>query len=136
MKELNPKAIKLKDELLKLIDKEGAGSGEVVEKLKELRSFFIEAEDPTVTKVLRLAAEHIDENGTFELNILSDIEVSEAEASDAENSSEAGEEDHAALLEEYSPEDNIKYLIGLCFEADNKYNREELYEIRDNLLNW
>ncbi len=128
MKELNPKAGKVYETIVKTIDQEGAGSETVSELLLELREFFIESEDPTVTKVLRLASEHIAENGNFELNILSDVEVAEEE--DEEN------ETTGALLEEYSPEDNLKYLLTLCMDANNKYNREELFEIRDQLMDW
>jgi len=130
MKELNPKALKLYKDVLKEIESNGAGSEKVVELLLEMREFFIESEDPTVTKVLRLTAEHIEENGTFELNILSDLEVTETDED------EEAEVTEAALLEEYSAEDNLKYLLTLCFDAQNKYNREELFEIRDQLTDW
>lgn len=129
MKELNPKALKLYKELLKEIESNGAGTEKLVEQLMELREYFIESEDPTVTKVLRLAAEHIQENETFRLNILSDVEVTESEDENEEPGA-------GAPLEEYSPEDNMKYLLTLCFDAQNKYNREELFEIRDQLMNW
>ncbi len=128
MKELNPKAGKVYETIVKTIDQEGAGSETVSELLLELREFFIESEDPTVTKVLRLTSEHIAENGNFELNILSDVEVAEEEDEESETT--------GALLEEYSPEDNLKYLLTLCMDANNKYNREELFEIRDQLMDW
>ncbi|TVR38671.1 MAG: hypothetical protein EA392_09360 [Cryomorphaceae bacterium] len=130
MKELNPKAGKVYETIVKTIDQQGAGSETVSELLMELRKFFIESEDPTVTKVLRLTSEHIAENGSFELNILSDVEVVEEEEEKEEN------ENTGALLEEYSPEDNLKYLLTLCMDANNKYNREELFEIRDQLMDW
>lgn len=128
MKELNPKAEKLNQEILKEINENGAGSEKLIQLLLELREFFIESEDPTVTKVLRLTAEHLEENGTFELNILSDVEVQEE--------AETEEESDEALLEDYSAEENLRYLMTLCMDAQNKYNREELYEVRDNLINW
>lgn len=129
MKELNPKALKLYKEIQKEIESNGAGTEKMVEQLMELREFFIESEDPTVTKVLRLAAEHIEENGTFQLNILSDLEVTD-------EGEEGEEKESAAPLEEFAPEDNLKYLLTLCFDAQNKYNREELFEIRDQLMDW
>lgn len=130
MKELNPKAHKLNEEILKEIEANGAESERLPQMLMDLREFFLENEDPTVTKVLRLTAEHLTENGTFEINILSDVEVVEA-SEDEEVEEEAGE-----LLEDYSAEDNIKYLLTLCMDAQNKYNREELFEVRDQLINW
>ncbi len=134
MKELNPKAQKLNKDILKEIEENGAGSEKLIQLLMELREHFIESEDPTVTKVLRLTAEHLEENGNFELNILSDVQVNEeAEATDEGlEESATGEE----LLEEFSAEENLKYLMTLVMDAQNKYNREELFEIRDNLMNW
>ncbi len=132
MKELNPKAHKLNEEILKEIEANGPESERLPQMLMDLREFFLENEDPTVTKVLRLTAEHLTENGTFEINILSDVEVVEATSEDGEE----GEEEAGELLEEYSAEDNIKYLLTLCMDAQNKYNREELFEVRDQLINW
>ncbi len=135
MKELNPNAQKLNKEILKEIEENGAGSEKLIQLLLELREHFIESEDPTVTKVLRLTAEHLEEHGTFELNILSDVEVKEeAESTEEDGLTESatGEE----LLEEFSTEENLKYLMTLVMDAQNKYNREELFEVRDNLMNW
>lgn len=132
MKELNPKAEKLNQEIIKELDKNGAESEKLIEMLMKLREFFIESEDPTVTKVLRLTAEHLEEYGTFELNIQSDLEVVEKDEEEAE----VEEAEPVAMLESYTAEENLKYLLTLCMEAENKYNREELYEIRDNLMNW
>jgi len=119
MKVLSTKAPKLAKEINEEIAKNGSGSAGLADMLLELRQFFIESEDPTVTKVLRLTAEHLAENGSFALNIRTDV-----------RESEEGE----AAIEEYSPEENLSYLIGLCMDATNKYNREELYEIRDALM--
>lgn len=135
MKELNQKAHKLNEEILKEIEKNGAGSEKLIQLLMDLREYFIESEDPTVTKVLRLTAEHLEAHGTFELNILSDVKVAEgAEEGEDEEVEEASEE--APLLEDYSAEENLNYLMTLCMDAENKYNREELFEVRDNLMNW
>lgn len=133
MKELNPKAQKLNKEILKEIDENGASSKKLIQLLMDLREHFIESEDPTVTKVLRLTAEHLEEYGTFELNILSDVEVKENTETEEASTEESDEE---ALLEDYSAEENLRYLMTLCMDAENKYNREELFEVRDNLINW
>lgn len=133
MKELNPKAEKQNQEIIKEIDKNGADSEKLIEMFMSLREFFIESEDPTVTKVLRLTAEHLEEYGTFELNIQSDLEV--VETTDEEETEEE-EAEPVAMLESYTAEENLKYLLTLCMEAENKYNREELFEVRDNLMSW
>lgn len=134
MKELNPKAEKLNQEIIKEIDKNGAESAKLIEMFMELREFFKESEDPTVTKVLRLTAEHLEEFGTFELNIQSDLEVVETDEEEAVEEEEQAKP--VTMLESYTAEENLKYLLTLCMDAENKYNREELYEVRDNLMNW
>lgn len=130
MKELNPEAYKLNEKILKEIEKTGAESAKLSDLLMELREHFKAAEDPTVTKVLRLTAEHLQEYGTFELNILSDVEVVEQEGEEEEAVAEE------TLLEDYSPEENLNYLMTLCMDAQNKYNREELFEVRDALMDY
>jgi hypothetical protein len=123
MKVLSTKAEKLAKEIIQEVSKNGSGSEKIVDMLLELRQYFIESEDPTVTKVLRLTAEHIKEYGSFELNVQSDVEAVEGE-----------EDSKEEKLVEYTPEENLNYLIGLCLDANNKYNREELFEIRDALI--
>jgi hypothetical protein len=123
MKVLSTKGEKLAKEIIQEVSKNGSGSEKIVDMLLELREYFIESEDPTVTKVLRLTAEHIKEYGSFELNVQSDVEAGEGEDDSKEEK-----------LVEYTPEENLNYLIGLCLDANNKYNREELFEIRDALI--
>jgi hypothetical protein len=123
MKVLSTKGEKLAKEIIQEVSKNGSGSEKIVDMLLELREYFIESEDPTVTKVLRLTAEHIKEHGSFELNVQSDVEAGEGE-----------DDSNEEKLVEYTPEENLNYLIGLCLDANNKYNREELFEIRDALI--
>jgi len=123
MKVLSTKGEKLAKEIIQEVSKNGSGSEKIVDMLLELREYFIESEDPTVTKVLRLTAEHIKEHGSFELNVQSDIEAGEGE-----------DDSNEEKLVEYTPEENLNYLIGICLDANNKYNREELFEIRDALI--
>lgn len=132
MKELNQKAYELNEAIVKEIEKNGASSDKLIQLLMDLREHFKESEDPTVTKVLRLTAEHLEAHGTFELNILSDVKVAEG----AEEGEEEEVSEEAPLLEDFSAEENLKYLMTLCMDAQNKYNREELFEVRDNLMNW
>ena len=123
MKVLSTKGEKLAKEIIQEVSKNGSGSEKIVDMLLELREYFIESEDPTVTKVLRLTAEHIKEHGSFELNVQSYVEAGEGE-----------DDSNEEKLVEYTPEENLNYLIGLCLDANNKYNREELFEIRDALI--
>lgn len=45
-------------------------STQLITLMKELRETFKEAGDPTVTKTLRLAYQHIEENNDFKIDIL------------------------------------------------------------------
>jgi hypothetical protein len=123
MKVLSAQAPKLAKEILSEISKNGSESASLVKMLMDLRQFFIESEDPTVTKVLRLTSEHLQANGSFALNIRTDVNAVEEEDNETE-----------VALEEYTPAENLAYLVGLCMDANNKYNREELFEIRDALM--
>jgi len=77
-------------------------------KLKRIRPEVIKYGDPLVTKVLRLAYEHIEANDAFEISYLED----------------------EVLQEEM---DDFGYFIELLKGRDNPRNREELKEYRDLL---
>ncbi|MFB0923681.1 MAG: hypothetical protein QMB65_00120 [Vicingaceae bacterium] len=53
--------------LQKGLTKDGINADAIVKGLKELRPFALEEKDPTLTKVTRLAYEHIEENKTFSI---------------------------------------------------------------------
>ncbi len=77
--------------------------------LMQLREASKEANDPLVTKVLRLASQHIENTGTFDV---------------AEH-----------FEEEPLPDDmsNLEYFLQLVADSENKFNREELAQFRDIL---
>ena len=114
----NPEAQKLIKETVDYIEKNGLVLDVLIDQLKRLRPFALEENDPLVTKVLRLAYEHLEKYESFHIDNLDDEEVESAV--------------------ELSPYDrmkaNIEYFIQLCGDAQNKYNREELAVYRD-LLN-
>lgn len=92
----------------KAYDKYGFEDGHVVEALKVLREYYKETGDPTLTKVCRLAYEHIEENGDFTVD----------------------------LLEEREPGDkpSFEYFLDLLIDSGNKFNREEIQEFKQLLL--
>lgn len=87
----------------KTLAKEGAGE-KVVEQLKELREYFkTNLNEPGYVKMIRMAYENIQENGDYTFNYLTD-------------------DDGKA---------NLEYFVDLLGEYHNKYNKEELQEIRN-----
>ena len=102
-------AQRLADKIGRGLNKDKANLAQTINDLKELRNYFIEIKDPMVTKVLRLAYEHLENHGNFEIEI-----------------------------EDFDPEAGqsvFEYLMELVGNYDNKYNREELQEFKQKLLN-
>ncbi|MFN7312400.1 MAG: hypothetical protein ACK5UI_02860 [Bacteroidota bacterium] len=94
------------DAIKKTIAAEGT-SAKVVEQLKDLREWFkANRNEPGYVKMIRLAYETIEENGEYTFLYLE-------------------EEDGAA---------NLEYLIDLLGDYENKYNREELQDIKNLML--
>jgi hypothetical protein len=77
---------------------------QIVSLLKELREYFkANLNEPGLVKMIRLAYENIEENGTYTFLYLEDGDAKE----------------------------NISYLIDLLADHTNKYNKEELQDIRN-----
>ncbi len=90
------------DAIKKTIEAEGV-SGKVVEQMKELREWFkANLSEPGYVRMIRLAYENVEENGDYTFNFL--------------------EEENGAA--------NLSYFIDLLNDYQNKYNKEELIEIR------
>jgi hypothetical protein len=96
------------EEVFKAYEKHLFDGGHVVEALKKLREVYKLSGDPTLTKVCRLAYEHIEENGDFTVDLLE-----EREAGD---------------------KPSFAYFLDLLKDADNKFNREEIQEYKQLLL--
>ena len=91
------------DKIKKTLASEGVGAT-VVEQLKELREYFkANLNEPGYVRMIRLAFENIEENGDYTFLYLQD-------------------DDGKA---------NLEYLIDLLGDYNNKYNREELQDIRN-----
>ncbi|WP_298345112.1 hypothetical protein [uncultured Algibacter sp.] len=118
----NKKALKLIDKILTDLDKNGINTDKLIDDIKELRTYALEAQIPLVVKVLRLTYEHIEANNSFYIPIPDD------EAIDEEGTVDANED---AL-----PVDSLKYLISLIRNINNKSNIADLKEYRDALNNY
>ncbi|WP_027138793.1 hypothetical protein [Gaetbulibacter saemankumensis] len=118
----NRDAIKLVDKILLNLDETGINTDALIEDLKKLRSYALEAQIPLVVKVLRLTYEHIEEHDNFLIPILDE--------DDEPNDEEFGLE--GAL--DNTPVESLKYLVSLTRNLNNKRNIADLKEYRD-LLN-
>lgn len=94
------------DAIKKTISKEGL-SANLITQLKELREWFkANKNEPGYVKMIRLAYENIEENNDYTFIYL------EGETGIA----------------------NMEYLIDLLGDSDNKYNKEELNDIKNLML--
>lgn len=116
----NKQANKLIDKILKSIDEVGINTDALVDDIKALRTYALEEQVPLVVKVLRYTYEHIEENKTFLIPILSDDPLDEAD------SIEDNESD--------TPEESLKYLIALTRNLKNKGNISDLKEYKALLM--
>ncbi len=86
------------------LSKEAYSQETVVSQLKELREYFkSNLNEPGLVRMIRLAYEEIENNGDYTF----------------------------LFLEEEDCKANLEYLVDLLGDHNNKYNREELREIRD-----
>lgn len=116
----NKKAITLIDKILKDLDKNGITTDKLVDNIKELRTYALEAQIPLVVKVLRLTYEHIEATESFMIPMLDDEAIEE--------------EGEIVANEDSSPVESLKYVISLMKNLSNKANVADLKEYRD-LLN-
>lgn len=101
------------DKLIKSLEK-GFEQEKIVKSLMDLREDALKDEDPLLAKVLRLAAEYITEEECFDHTVEKDED-------------DEGEE---FLIEPGTDAENLTYLLHLIKRADNKFNREEIKEMR------
>lgn len=101
-------AQRLCDKIANNFKKDNAAKDNTINDLKTLRNYFIEIKDPSLTKILRLAYEHLEQHHSF------DIEIEDFEPDEEQGT--------------------FEYFMELVMNYDNKLNREELQEIKAKLL--
>jgi hypothetical protein len=102
--------------------KSGIVKDNLVKDLKELRNFALAEQDPTLTKVIRLTYEHIEQTGTFSIPIPADEAVIE------------GEEPEVMDMEDFdNKRESLNYLLSLMLDRKNPTNRQDLEAYRDML---
>lgn len=97
-KNRDPKVVELVEKITKAYEKDKKFSTDVVAKMQDLRNLFIEMEQPTLVKSVRLVYEYAEAFGEFS------IETWEAEGGLS----------------------SFEYYLGLLENCNNKYNREEV----------
>lgn len=102
-------AERLADKIAQEYTKNGI-SEKVITDLKSLRNFFVEVKDPKVTRIIRMVYELFEDGGEFDF-LLEDFNEEEAGMS------------------------SFEYLMQLITSYDNEYNREELEEYKQLLIN-
>jgi len=134
---------KIINELQQSLLKNGIVKDSLVEMLKELRPYAIEEEDPTLTKVIRLTYEHLENTGTFNIPIPADqIEEDEEEEGEGETESEDTEEEKLVFPEPEpvdmndfeAKRESLNYLFDIMMDARHKMNRVDLIGYRDLLM--
>ena len=102
----NQKANDLIGSIIKEIETNSVNVEKLVPMFKELREMAKQEEDPLITRSIRLVYEHLEANGGWEFQTLEDSE---------------------------EVEENLTYLVSLYAKSENKYNRDEIREIANNM---
>ena len=102
----NSKANELIGKILADIEKNSVNVETLVPMFKELRELAKAEQDPLITRSIRLVYEHLEANGGWEFQTLEDSE---------------------------EVEENLAYLVSLYAKSENKYNRDEIREIANNM---
>jgi hypothetical protein len=100
------KANELIEKIIKEIETNSVNVENLVPMFIELREMAKIEQDPLITRSIRLINEHLQANGGWEFQTLEDSE---------------------------EVEENLSYLVSLYAKSENKYNRDEIREIANNM---
>ena len=100
------KANELIEKIIKEIETNSVNVENLVPMFTELREMAKLEQDPLITRSIRLVNEHLQGNGGWEFQTLEDSE---------------------------EVEENLSYLVSLYAKSENKYNRDEIREIANNM---
>ncbi len=127
---VSPEATKLIKKIQGDIERNGLIINTIIEDLKALRPFAITEQDPSLTKVIRLTYEHIEENQGF------DIAIPEEEEEETEMEETPVEEEVKPELTDAEKKESLEYLIAIMNDAQRKSNRVDLLAYRDALMEY
>ncbi len=120
--------------LQKGLIKDGLKLDAIVKGLKELRPFALEEKDPTLTKVTRLAYEHMEENKNFSIP----LPPEEAIMPELEEGEEVEESEEVEMIVNTIESDDdrlesLDYLLSLMLDRENADNKQDMFAYRDAL---
>lgn len=130
------------DSIIQDVTKNGIIAENMIKELKDLREIVRVEQDPLVIKTLRLVYTYIEDEGSFDLNLLEEEEIEEIEEEeedgiDAEAQEEEEEEEEIyefSRVEDFEEKrENFLYFLSLIKESENEYNRKELKKLRSFL---
>ena len=100
------KANELIAKIIKEIETNSVNVEHLIPLFTELREMAKQEQDPLITRSIRLVNEHLEANGGWEFQTLEDSE---------------------------EVEENLTYLVSLYAKSENKYNRDEIRDIANNM---
>lgn len=118
----NKQALKLIEKIQKELFKDNFEVPEIVTDLKKLREISLELNNPVLTKALRLAYEHLENNDGFYIGIPDDEPV---DVKDVENQANNSEENNI---------ESLNYFLSLLTDLDKKNNMLDLKEYNKAFL--
>lgn len=118
----NKQALKLIEKIQKELFKENFEVLEIVAELKKLREITLELNNPVVTKALRLAYEHLENNNGFFIGIPDDEPV------------DSKENEIQANISEENNVESFNYFLSLLTDLDKKNNVLDLREYNKAFL--
>ena len=101
------------DTIIKSLEK-GFNGDKLIKALMDLREDALQDEDPLLAKTFRLASEYIKEEECFDHTV----------------EKEEDDEGEEFLIEPGTDAENLTYLLELIKRSENKFNREEIKEMR------
>lgn len=110
------KAVNLVNKLIADVAQNGIITNTVIDDLKTLRPHTITEQLPLLAKATRLAAEHIEEHGTFDIPVPQDDDIED------ENEEVISE----VIAPESTPEESLHYFFSLIRDINKKVNEDEL----------
>ena len=120
----NKQALKLIEKIQKELFKDNFEVSEIVADLKKLRVCCLELNNPVVTKALRLAYEHLENNNGFFIGIPDDEPV---DSKDVHVEANISDENNV---------ESFNYFISLFTDLDKKNNVLDLKEYNKAFLSY
>ncbi|MCZ2130613.1 MAG: hypothetical protein LC109_10145 [Bacteroidia bacterium] len=114
----SPKANKLIQKIISEVKKNGIDAESLVPQLHELRELAKLENDPVVIRSIRMTYEHLENNGAWEYPVIKP---------------EEDENENPIEDEGYTAEEHFETLMSMLEKSDNKYNRDELRVIANEL---